>query len=63
MTPLLVTVPEAAAALSVSRATIYELLASGELESVRLGRSRKIPVAALEAYVARLRKEALERSA
>jgi excisionase family DNA binding protein len=33
---------------------MYDLLAAGEITSVHVGRLHKIPVAALEAYVARL---------
>lgn len=47
--------PEAGAAmLRVSRSRVFELLASGELESVTIGRSRRIPREALESYVSRL---------
>lgn len=47
--------PEAAAtALSIGRATLYELLARGEITSIKIGRSRRIPRAALEEYAARL---------
>ena len=52
---LLVTPRQAAQALGVGRSTIYELLASGELESVRIGTSRRIPVDALDRYVGGLR--------
>jgi excisionase family DNA binding protein len=45
---------EAAEALSLSRATVYELIASGDLASVKIGRSRRITRDALEHYVARL---------
>lgn len=45
---------EAAARLSISRAACYQLLAKGELRSVSVGRSRRIPVAAIEDFVARL---------
>jgi excisionase family DNA binding protein len=45
---------EAAALLSVSRSRIYELLASGELASVAIGRSRRIPAEALRDLIARL---------
>ena len=41
--------------LNVGRSKIYELLDSGELESVRIGDRRLVPVEALEAFVARLR--------
>jgi len=46
---------EAARLLGVGRSTAYELLATGELESVHIGRSRRVPVVAVENYVARLR--------
>lgn len=48
---------EAAEYLALSRARIYELLASGQIESVNIGRSRRIPLAALDDFVNRLRAE------
>ena len=51
--PLLVRVEEAARLLSLSRSTIYEMLDRGELPSVRCGAARRIPLAALRAWVAR----------
>ena len=53
--PLLLTVVEAARLLGVGRSTAYELLGSGELESVHIGRSRRVPLAAVENYVESLR--------
>lgn len=53
---LLVTAEEAAQLLSVGRTTIYSLLAKGLLESVIIGRSRRIPVDALHSYVKNLRR-------
>ena len=50
--PLLVRVEEAARILSLSRSTIYEMMDSGELPSVRRGAARRIPVAALHAWIA-----------
>ncbi|ABD09792.1 transcriptional regulator [Frankia sp. CcI156] len=55
MTKLLLTPTEAADLLGVSRSTVYELLNSGDLESVRIGRARRIPSASLLAFVHRLR--------
>jgi excisionase family DNA binding protein len=49
---VLVTVPEAAALLRLSRATIYRMLARGDLPSVKQGAARRIPRAALEHWVA-----------
>lgn len=53
-TQLLYRPEEAAEALSVSRATIYELIAAGTLASVKIGRSRRITRDALERYVSAL---------
>ena len=53
--PLLYTIPEAATALRISRTKLYELLDSGDVESVYIGRSRKIPTEALRTYIDRLR--------
>ena len=59
MTPDMLTVPEAMAALKVSRWTLYCLIRSGELSSVIVNaRCRRIPVAALNDYVTRLCEEA-----
>jgi excisionase family DNA binding protein len=51
--PLLVRVEEAARILSLSRSTIYEMMDAGELPSIRRGTARRIPVAALHAWVNR----------
>lgn len=47
-------VDEAAEALRLSRSTLYELIRSGRLRSVKSGRRRLVPVAALAEYVAGL---------
>ena len=54
MDKLLLTVQEAANRLSMSRAALYPLVTSGQIDSVLIGRSRRIHVVALEAFVARL---------
>lgn len=51
---LLLTVPEAAEALAISRSKLYELLTTGVVASIRIDGSRRVPVAALEAYIAAL---------
>jgi len=51
-TPLLVRVEEAARILSLGRSKKYELLESGELPSVKCGKVRRIPLAALVEWVA-----------
>jgi excisionase family DNA binding protein len=55
--PILMTPETAAERLSISRTRIYELLASRRLESVKIGRLRRIRPEHLEAFVARLSKE------
>lgn len=52
---LLLTPERAAEQLDIGRTTVYGLIAAGELESVRIGRSRRVPADALVAYVERLR--------
>lgn len=51
---LLLTVVEAAAMLGVGRTTAYELIGSGQLQVVHIGRSARVPVAAVHRYVERL---------
>ena len=43
---------EAAKALNVGRTTVYALMNSGELHSIKVGGCRLIPVIALEAFLA-----------
>jgi excisionase family DNA binding protein len=47
----LLTVVDAARHLRISRSKVYELLASGELPSVRIGRNRRITMADLADFV------------
>lgn len=48
--------PESAAKkLDIGRTTIYALMSSGELESIKIGRSRRIPAESLNKFVQRLR--------
>ena len=54
----LVTIPAAAQLLGVSRSKLYELLAEGALPTVRIGRSRRIAMVDLEAFVRRCREPA-----
>ncbi len=51
MTKLLLRVEEAAEAIACSRSKTYQLLADGSLPSVRVGRSIRVPVAALESWI------------
>lgn len=52
---LLLRVDEAAELLGLGRSKVYELVTAGELESVTVGRARRIPRAALEAFVEKMR--------
>lgn len=49
---LLYRVKEAAAMLAISPAGVYRLMASGQLETVRVGRTRRVPLSAIEALAA-----------
>lgn len=40
--------------LGVGRTTMYQKIASGEIESVKIGRRRIVPEEALQAYLQRL---------
>lgn len=53
-TPLLYAPADAARLLGVSRSMLYELLALGEIRSVKIGRARRIRRDALLAYVDQL---------
>jgi excisionase family DNA binding protein len=50
--PLLLTVPQVEAALQLGRTRTYELLRSGEIPVLRVGRMIRVPRAALEVWVA-----------
>lgn len=54
MNPVLLTVEDAAQALALGRTKVYELVESGALRSVKIGRSRRIPVQALHEFVLRI---------
>jgi excisionase family DNA binding protein len=52
---LLLSVDEAAQRLHIGRSTVYTLVAQNQLESVKIGKLRRIPATALDDYVASLR--------
>jgi excisionase family DNA binding protein len=54
MEKVLLTVEEAAERLSIGRTKVFELVRTGMLESVTIGRCRRIPARALEPFVAKL---------
>ncbi len=53
MEPLLLRPVEAAKTLAISRSRIYELIAEGAIESVRIGHSVRVPRKALHSFIAR----------
>lgn len=55
MDKLLLTPEEAAEALGIGRTKVYELMASGALASVRIGRCRRVPRDALTELIGTLR--------
>ena len=54
---LLLTVKEAAERLSLSRSTVYELVLGGEIQSIKVGRSRRVLAGALTDFIAQKVKE------
>ena len=54
MERVLLTTEEAAESLKVGRCKVYDLIRSGELESIKIGRLRRIPVASIRAFAQRL---------
>lgn len=44
--------------LAVGRTTIYELIARGDIDTVHIGRSARVPVCSLDAFVAKLQTRA-----
>jgi excisionase family DNA binding protein len=49
---MLLRVPEAARAIGVATSTAYVLIQAGTIPSVRLGGSVRVPVAALQEWIA-----------
>jgi excisionase family DNA binding protein len=54
MERVLLTAEEVGEALHIGRTRVYELLAAGEITSVKIGHLRRIPVDAVRDYAARL---------
>lgn len=48
---LLLTIEEAATVMSLGRTLLYDLVRRNEITSIKVGRSRRIPVSVLRAYV------------
>jgi excisionase family DNA binding protein len=54
---LLYSVEEAAELLGIGRTFMFELVATRQVDSIKVGKRRKIPRAALEGYISRLTSE------
>jgi len=52
--PFLLRPEEVAKALAIGRTAVFELIRTGELRSVKIGKSRRIPADAVVEYVAGL---------
>ena len=51
MEKLLLRASEVAESLGIARSKTYELMASGDLPTVRIGRSVRVPATALEEWI------------
>jgi excisionase family DNA binding protein len=60
---LLYSIEEAAQLLGIGRTFMFELVATGQIASLKIGRRRKIPSSVLDAYVERLAEEQAAASA
>ena len=56
-TPFVLTIEQAAQRLGIGRTLMYALVSSGEVESVTIGRLRRIPAECVAEYVDRLREQ------
>jgi excisionase family DNA binding protein len=55
--PLVLTVEQAAQRLGIGRTVMYALVSSGAVESVQIGRLRRVPADALVTFLEELRAE------
>ena len=54
METVLLKIPDVMERLAVGQTKVYELMSSGELRSVKVGRSRRVPSDELERFIAEL---------
>jgi len=55
--PILVSVAEAAHMLSIGRTAAWELVRTNKIASVKIGRTRRVPIVAIHEYIQRLLEE------
>ena len=53
--PLLLTIPETCRETRLGRSKIYELIGEGEIETVKIGKSRRVPYASILALIEKTR--------
>jgi excisionase family DNA binding protein len=51
---LLLTVEETAEVLHIGRSKVFDLIRCGDLDSVKIGRLRRVPADAVDAFMVRL---------
>ncbi len=54
MEPLLLTVGEVAEVLHIGRTKVFDLIATQQIRSVKIGQLRRVPAEAVREYMARL---------
>jgi excisionase family DNA binding protein len=54
---IMLTVEEAAESIGIGRTTMFALIKSGDVQSVLIGRLRRVPQSALDDYLTRLSAE------
>ncbi len=54
--PICVRIPEACRLTGIGRSKMYELIAAGEIETIKVGTITLVPLAALAAFVDALRR-------
>jgi excisionase family DNA binding protein len=52
--PILITVAEVATVLRIGRTAAWELIREHKIPSVKIGRTRRVPVSAIQEYVEQL---------
>ena len=57
-TERLLRIADAARVLGIGRTTFYKLIQEGDIHVVHIGRAVRVPVAEVDAFVARLHKQA-----
>lgn len=49
--PALLTIPQVAQKLGIGETKAWDLVGRGEIASIRLGKCRRVPLAALDAFI------------